>query len=507
MSRRPPLTDLPVEGCIAEVRDALAGAGHAVLHAPPGAGKTTIVPLRLLDEPWLAGERIVMLEPRRLAARAAAHRMAALLGEEVGGTVGYRTRDERKVGRDTRIEVVTEGILTRRLQHDPSLPGVGLVVVDEIHERNLQADLALALTLDARSVLRPELRVLAMSATLDTDRVAAVLGGGGSPAPVVASTGRSHPVDIRWRPPDPRDRPAEAVSAAVLQALRSDAGDVLVFLAGAADIRRVGLVPGTVVAARRRRAPALRRALARRTGPGAGPVAARTSTGGARHRHRRDQPHRGRRVDRGRQRTGAQPPLRPTERADPLAHRAQLASVGRPASRTGRAHRTGRGAIACGPRASTPTGGRSRRPRSSRSTWPGWPWSWPCGARRRATSRSSIRLRQRALADAHDLLVELGALDADHRVTAAGRAMAELPVHPRLAHMILAATDRGLGGVACALAALLEERDVLRGRPEELPTSVAERVRLIVDPRSSHPRPTGAPCSWCDGGPASCGVV
>ena len=129
MSRRPPLTDLPVEGCIAEVREALAGAGHAVLHAPPGAGKTTIVPLRLLDEPWLAGERIVVLEPRRLAARAAARRMAALLGEEVGGTVGYRTRDERKVGRDTRIEVVTEGILTRRLQHDPSLPGVGLVVV------------------------------------------------------------------------------------------------------------------------------------------------------------------------------------------------------------------------------------------------------------------------------------------------------------------------------------------------------------------------------------------
>ena len=140
---------------MAALRAALAEAGHAVLQAPPGAGKTTIVPLRLLDEPWLAGRRIVMLEPRRLATRAAARRMASLLGEEVGGTVGYRTRDERRVGRDTRIEVVTEGILTRRLQHDPSLPGVGLVIFDEIHERNLQADLALALTLDARAGAAP----------------------------------------------------------------------------------------------------------------------------------------------------------------------------------------------------------------------------------------------------------------------------------------------------------------------------------------------------------------
>jgi ATP-dependent helicase HrpB len=186
----PPTTDLPVEGCIDELRDALATAGHAVLHAPPGAGKTTIVPLRLLAEPWLDGSRIVVLEPRRLAARAAARRMASLLGEEVGATVGYRTRDERRVGRDTRIEVVTEGILTRRLQHDAALPGVGLVIFDEIHERNLQADLALALTLDVRGVLRPELRILAMSATLDTGRVAALLGGADGAAPGIASDGR-----------------------------------------------------------------------------------------------------------------------------------------------------------------------------------------------------------------------------------------------------------------------------------------------------------------------------
>ena len=137
------------------LREALAGAGSAVLVAPPGAGKTTIVPLRLLEEPWLAGGRIVVLEPRRLATRAAARRMASLLGEEVGDTVGYTTRDERRVGRATRIEVVTEGVLTRRLQGDPSLPGIGLVIFDELHERNLHADVALALALDARPALRP----------------------------------------------------------------------------------------------------------------------------------------------------------------------------------------------------------------------------------------------------------------------------------------------------------------------------------------------------------------
>ena len=237
-----PRSALPVEATVADLRSALRQTSSAVLQAPPGAGKTTIVPLRLLAEPWLDGRRIVMLEPRRLAARAAARRMADLLGEEVGSTVGYRTRDERHVGRATRIEVVTEGILTRRLQRDPSLPGTGMVIFDEIHERNLQTDLALAFTLDARDALRPDLRILAMSATLDTDRVARVIGRD-QPAPVSRSVGRTHPVDIRWRPVEHlRGRPpriAEATAAAVQHALEHDGGDVLVFLAGAADIRRV----------------------------------------------------------------------------------------------------------------------------------------------------------------------------------------------------------------------------------------------------------------------------
>src|SRR4051794_35682926 len=243
-----PLSGLPVEATIDDVRWALRQRSSAVLQAPPGAGKTTIVPLRLLTEPWLDGRRIVMLEPRRLATRAAARRMADLLGEEVGDTVGYRTRDERHVGRDTRIEVVTEGILTRRLQRDPSLPGTRLVIFDEIHERNLQTDLALALTLDARDALRPDLCILAMSATLDTDRVAGVIGRD-EPAPVIHSLGRTHPVDIRWRPVEHHGgrppRIAEATAAAVHHALAHDGGDVLVFLAGAADIRRVESLLGS----------------------------------------------------------------------------------------------------------------------------------------------------------------------------------------------------------------------------------------------------------------------
>ncbi|HEX6419171.1 MAG TPA: DEAD/DEAH box helicase, partial [Acidimicrobiales bacterium] len=168
---------LPVADCLDAVRAALAERGVAVLQAPPGAGKTTAVPPALLDEPWLGDRRIVMLEPRRLATRAAARRMAAVRREGVGETIGYRTRDDSRVGPATRIEVVTEGILTRRLQRDPGLDGVGLVIFDEFHERSLQADLGLALALDARRHLRPDLRLLVMSATLDGDRVAALLGG------------------------------------------------------------------------------------------------------------------------------------------------------------------------------------------------------------------------------------------------------------------------------------------------------------------------------------------
>ena len=160
------LPDLPVLEALPTIASALQHGTSAVLVAPPGAGKTTLAPLVLLNEPWLAGQRVVMLEPRRLATRAAAQRMASLLGERVGDTVGYQTRDERHIGPHTRIEVVTEGVLTRRLQHDPTLDGVGLVIFDEVHERNLPTDIGMALALDARSTVRPDLRILAMSAKI-----------------------------------------------------------------------------------------------------------------------------------------------------------------------------------------------------------------------------------------------------------------------------------------------------------------------------------------------------
>lgn len=187
---------LPIEAVLRALRDALRTTGAAVLQAPPGAGKTTCVPLALLEEPWLGERRIVMLEPRRLAARAAAHRMASTLGQHPGGTVGYRIRHETRVGPGTRVEVVTEAVLTRMLQADPALETAALVIFDEFHERSLHADLGVALTLQSRAILRDDLRILVISATLNGAPVAALLGG----APIITSEGRSYPAVTRYVP-------------------------------------------------------------------------------------------------------------------------------------------------------------------------------------------------------------------------------------------------------------------------------------------------------------------
>lgn len=227
------LPDYPVLAAVPALQRALADAGCAVLAAPPGSGKTTLVPLALLDEPWLTGQRIVMLEPRRVAARASAARMAKLLGQKVGETVGYHVRFDRRISATTRIEVVTEGLLTRRLQTDAELPGVGLVIFDEFHERSLDADLALALTLDVRTNLRPELRVLVMSATLDIARVSKLLND----APVIEAGGCLFPIDVRYLPQRPDQRLDESVANGVLRALDETSGDILAFLPGAREIR------------------------------------------------------------------------------------------------------------------------------------------------------------------------------------------------------------------------------------------------------------------------------
>src|ERR1700704_3902760 len=225
---------LPIDDARQELTAVLRAGDVAVLVAPPGAGKTTRVPLVLAAEVWARDRKIIVLEPRRLAARAAAARMAATLGEAVGETVGYRVRFGSKVSRRTRIEVVTEGVFTRMVLDDPSLEGAAALLFDEFHERSLDADLGLALARDVQQGLREDLKTLVMSATIDGARIAKLIGD----APVIESRGRAFPVETRYLGRDPRARIEDQMSDAVTRALRADAGSVLAFLPGAAEIRR-----------------------------------------------------------------------------------------------------------------------------------------------------------------------------------------------------------------------------------------------------------------------------
>ena len=225
---------LPIHAVLEPLKAALRAANAVVLAAPPGAGKTTVVPLALADEPWLAGGRILVLEPRRLAARAAAERMASTLGESAGGTVGYRTRLQSRIGPDTRIEVITEGVFTRMILDDPGLDGVGAVLFDEFHERSLDADLGLALARESQALLRPDLRLLVMSATLDIAGVARLLDG----APVIEAEGRMFPVETRYLGRNAADRFEDAMARAVMLALHGETGSVLAFLPGQGEIHR-----------------------------------------------------------------------------------------------------------------------------------------------------------------------------------------------------------------------------------------------------------------------------
>lgn len=489
------MSDLPVEEVVGEVRDALAGpARAAVLQAPPGAGKTTIVPLRLLDEPWLAGgdhDRIIVLEPRRLATRGAARRMAASLGEDVGGLVGYRTRDDHRTSRRTRIEVVTEGILTRRIQHDPTLPGTGLVVFDELHERNLQSDLALAFALEARASIRPDLRVLAMSATLDTTRVADLIGAG---TPVITSAGRQHPVEVRWAPLLPRARLVEGTVAAVLRALRDEPGDVLVFLPGAGEITRA------------------QRALDDALGPASAvdvrPLYGALSTEAQDHALQPSPPGRRRIVlatdiaetsltvagvrivvDAGQAR-------RPRYDARTGLTRLQTGPASKASAdqRTGRAGRTGPGVAY---RLWSTLEHAARRPQSAPEIAEVDLAGFALDVAIWGADPAALALLDppppRALAEGRELLRRLGAIDADGRPTEDGRRMAELPLHPRLAHLVIRATALGPPerATGCALAALIEDRDILRGHRDEVAIDAAERVRLIVDRSARHHQADG----------------
>lgn len=460
------MSALPIDSALPALLQALSARNEVVLQAPPGAGKTTKVPLALLKEDWLAGQTILMLEPRRLAARAAAERLASELGEDVGETVGYRIRLESRVGKSTRIEVVTEGILTRRLQEDPALEGVGIVIFDEFHLRNIDADLALALMLNGRELLReePPLKVLLMSATLEGERLSSLLND----APVITSEGRMFPVAMRWgRPYQPGEFVEPRVLQAVLDALSDESGSMLVFLPGQGEILRLhrqladalgerndvmlcplhGELDLSVQRAAIDPAPAGKRKVVLATN-----IAETSLTiDGVRVV-----------IDAG---------LARVPRFDPGTGMTRLDTqrISR-ASATQRAGRAGR-------------------------LEPGVCYRlWSEGQHEQLAAFDTAEILQADLAglalqlerwgvepeqlswldippkaaygQARDLLLRLGALTRagdDWKLTAHGQAMAELPAHPRIAHLLLRGYDLGLGPLACDVAALLGERDILRG--------------------------------------------
>jgi len=449
---------LPIDEALPELRQSLAAHPAVVLQAPPGAGKTTHVPLALLNEPWLAGRSILMLEPRRLAARAACARMAQLLGEAAGQTVGYRIRFDSKVSAQTRIEVLTEGILTRRLQTDPELKNVGLVIFDEFHERHLHADLALALCHDSQKALREDLKILVMSATLDGAAVSKLLND----APIVTSHGRSYPVDIRYLPRDPDGPLPQTVCNSVLDALEQHEGDVLVFLPGAWEIRRTQELLQARVGSRAELFPlygdlpweaqdrAIQPSAGRRKIVLATPIAETSLTiEGVRVV-----------VDGGFARAPQFDPGSGLSRLTTV--RISRASSEQRAGRAGRlapgvcyrlwSETTQRGLV---PQSLPEIRGADLAPLALELA------AW--GVRDARTLSWLDPPPEAAFNQARELLVELDAVDAEGRVTETGRAMARLPLHPRLSHMLFAAQQLGQGALACDIAALLSERDILIG--------------------------------------------
>jgi len=446
---------LPVTEALPALLEALERRPNAVLVAPPGAGKTTIVPLALMDAAWRQDGRILVLEPRRLAARAAAIRMASLINEPVGQTVGYRTRLDSAVSAATRIEVVTEGLLVRRLHGDPTLEGVAAVLLDEVHERALEADLALALCLDLQRVLRPELRLLAMSATLDGARLSALLDG-----PVIESAGRMFPVDVRHAVRDVTDVRdlADAMARAVRSALLEHEGDILAFLPGMGEIRRTetALVGcGALVLPLHGDLPPGQQDLALRPAEGRRVVLATSiaetslTVPGVRIV-----------IDGG---------WRRSPRLDPSTGLTRLATlrVSRAAADQ-RAGRAGREAPGVAIRLWTTALHRGLppydRPAILEAELSGLLLDCAAWGTPPADLPFPDPPPAGALAAARALLIGLGAIDAAGRITRQGHRMAGLGAHPRLAAMMLAADGPNQAALAADLAALLEERDPLRGR-------------------------------------------
>jgi ATP-dependent helicase HrpB len=447
--------DLPIAPLLPEIRASLVTNPNLVLEAPPGAGKTTQVPLALLDTPWRKDGKIILLEPRRLAARGAAHRLAQHLGEAVGETVGYRVRLDRKIGPKTRIECVTTGLFLRQLQGDPSLAGVAAILFDEFHERSVDADLALAFALEAQASLRPDLRLVVMSATLDGAAIARLLPG----AKRLTSEGRAYPVATHHLGDDGKTWIEKRMAGAIRAAFAETKGDILAFLPGLAEIRRtereLGTLAGAVILplhgdlpmaeqdrairadAQGRRKVVLSTSIAESSLTIAGIACV---------------------VDSG---------LRRVARFDPATGMTRLmttkVSLANAEQRRGRAGRLGPG-----------TCYRLWSANSERAlTQQPVPEILEVDLAPLALELAAWGIEDvgglalldpppaGALAQARELLRELGALDAANRITPHGKAMAELGMHPRLAHMLIAAKARGLGALACDIAAILSERDLI----------------------------------------------
>jgi len=475
----PTLPSLPIAEALPELALALAHARQVVLEAPPGAGKSTVVPLELLGAPWRADGRIVMLEPRRLAARAVAERMAATLGETAGGRVGFRTRLETRVGPSTRIEVVTEGILTRMLQRDPALEGVACVVFDEFHERNLQGDLGLALALECQRHLRPDLRLLVMSATLDADALARLLDD----ARFVRSPGRAFDVETIYAPapagttvpPLPR-----LVANRILQALESHPGDLLAFLPGAGEIRRVVQVLEAELPASSHAvlplygdlATAAQDAVLRPDPQGRRKVIIATNIAetsltidGVRIV-----------VDSG---------LERRQRFDPATGMGRLESVRiARASADQRRGRAGRTATGVCYRLWSESANAALLPHAPAEILEAdlapLALELACWGAQDASALAWLDPPPAAtLAQARDLLVRLEALDADGRVTALGREMAALGAHPRLAHLMLRARWLGHARLGCEIAGVLSERDPVHSGAGAPDPDVRTRIEAL----------------------------
>ncbi|MGG3279585.1 ATP-dependent helicase HrpB [Paenibacillus solani] len=452
------MTELPIHRVIPQLKLTLSQRNNAVLIAEPGAGKTTQVPLALLNEPWLEGKRIIMLEPRRLAARTAASYMASTLDEAVGETVGYRVRMDSKIGKNTRIEVVTEGVMTRMLQDDPELTGIGMIIFDEFHERNLQADIGLALALESQTVLREDLRLLVMSATLEAEPVAKLL----SDAPVILSEGRAFPVSTHYLHSISLDELHKGAANTIQRALFEQQGDILVFLPGAREIRRTanelmkkGISYDVVIRELYSALPAERQDEAIRSDPnGRRKIVLATSIAESS-------------ITIDGIRTVVDSGYMRTEVFSPRTGLPQL--ITRRCSRASADQRRGRAG-----RLSTGTCYRMWSEEEHRHL----PESTIPAIKESDLAPLALELAVWGTRDPEELawldvpprsaymqgqalLMQLSAMDESRQITQHGREMALLGLHPRLAHMLLKAEEIGEASLAIRIAVLLQERDIL----------------------------------------------